>query len=252
MFSGYVHSVTEFIAQHPHWAGVLVFLAASGEAIAVVGSFVPGSTILVAAGTMVGLGHLSLWQIFVWAVVGAIIGDGVSYWIGHRYGHLIGTIWPFRRRPEILSYGEAFFHKHGGKSVLIGRFFPPTRAIVPVVAGILNMRPVTFYTMNALSALGWAAGHILPGVALGGALSVVGHVSGRLLALILAVGVFMLLAAWGLRFAVGAMMPVLSGCRNAATAWVRRRPGRVANTLARILDPASPAKFFSAFSHPHA
>lgn len=65
--TAYVHAMTDFIVQHPNWAGLLVFLTAAAEAIAVIGSIVPGTTILIGVGAVVGLGHLPLWPILIWA-----------------------------------------------------------------------------------------------------------------------------------------------------------------------------------------
>lgn len=107
--AAFTQAVTDFIVQHPNWAGLLVFFTAAAEAIAVIGSIVPGTTILIGVGAVVGLGHLPLWPILIWATLGAIAGDGVSYWLGHRYRHRIVQIWPFSRRPQLLSEGEAFF-----------------------------------------------------------------------------------------------------------------------------------------------
>ncbi len=124
----YVQAVTDFVVQYPNWASLLVFLTAAAEAIAVIGSIVPGTAILIGVGAIVGLGHLPLWPILIWATLGAIVGDGVSYWLGHRYRHHIVRIWPFSRRPQLLTQGEAFVRRHGGKSVVIGRFLPVMRA----------------------------------------------------------------------------------------------------------------------------
>ncbi len=68
-----------------------------------------------------------------------MLGDAISYWLGLRYGHLTETRWPFTRHPELLPRGYAFFDRHGVKSVFIGRFFGPLRAVIPLVAGITRM-----------------------------------------------------------------------------------------------------------------
>jgi len=93
----------------------------------------------------------------------------------------------------MLKKGEAFFYRHGGKSILFGRFVGPVRPVIPVVAGILGMRPLHFSVVNVLSAIGWALVYILPGVFFGTSLAVAGEVSTRL-----AVLVFILVAGiWG-------------------------------------------------------
>src|ERR1700761_199544 len=170
------------LAGHPGWTLTVVFLAAFLESLAVIGTFVPGSTAMFLAGALVGTGSLSLGWALVWAIAGAIAGDGMSFWIGSRYKHRIVQFWPFRKHPELLEAGHRFFRKHGAKSVVLARFIGPLRAIVPVVAGMLGMAPLRFYAMNVLSALLWAPAHILPGVVFGASLQLAGDVSFRLVA----------------------------------------------------------------------
>jgi len=238
--SAYIQAIIDFIAQHPHWAGVLVFVTAASEAIAVVGSFVPGTTILIGVGAVVGLGHLPLWPILAWATLGAIAGDGLSYWLGHRYGHHVERIWPFSRRPELLKQGEDFFRRHGGKSILIGRFLPVTRAVVPLIAGTLGMPPVRFAIANVLSAIAWAPLHILPGVALGGLITVLAGISGRLVTVLIGALLLAAAAGWLLRLAVLRIAPLLARVQVAVFAWARGRPGLLPRLLAAALNPADP------------
>lgn len=239
--TAYVHAVTDFIVQHPNWAGLLVFLTAAAEAIAVIGSIVPGTTILIGVGAVVGLGHLPLWPILIWATLGAIVGDGVSYWLGHRYRHHVVRIWPFSRRPQLLSQGEAFFRRHGGKSVAIGRFLPMMRAVVPLVAGVLGMSPAKFYAANVLSAIAWAPLHILPGAAIGALLMVVGGISGRLLAVLVGFVVLAIVGVWLLRLAVLRALPLLGRAQVTAVAWARGRIGFVPRLIMSALDPDDPS-----------
>jgi undecaprenyl-diphosphatase len=119
------------------------------------------------------------------AMIGAIAGDGISYWLGRHYKERLVNIWPFSRYPGMLTKGEAFFHRHGGKSVLFGRFVGPVRPVIPVVAGMLGMRPVRFGVVNVLSAVGWALVYILTGVFFGASLALAGTVSTRLAVLVL-------------------------------------------------------------------
>lgn len=236
----YVQAITGFIVQNPNWAGLLVFLTAAAEAIAVIGAIVPGTMILIGVGTIIGLGHLPLWPILIWATLGAIAGDGASYWIGHRYRHQVVRIWPFSRRPQLLAQGEAFFLRHGGKSVAIGRFVPMMRAVVPLVAGVLGMRPALFYAANVLSAITWAPLHILPGAAIGALLALAGGISGRLLAVL--GGLIILIAAgiWLLRFAVLRVLPLFARAQAAIVSWARGRTGVAPRLVMSALDPDDP------------
>jgi membrane protein DedA with SNARE-associated domain len=139
-----VQAVMGLIDRHPNWVSLITFLTAMSEAVAVVGLFIPGTAILIGIGSLVGLGHLALWPIVASATLGAVVGDGVSYWMGHRYGDLISSMWPFRERPQLLARGQAFFTRHGTKSIVIGRFLPVLRAIVPLIAGMARMPPRRF------------------------------------------------------------------------------------------------------------
>src|SRR6266702_5289384 len=167
---------------HTAWTLVVVFLAAFLEAVAIIGTFVPGSTAMFIAGALVGTGTLNLGWLFASAIVGAVAGDGMSYWFGRRYKDKISRLWPFSTHPGLLESGQKYFDKHGAKSVVFARFAAPLRAIVPVVAGMLEMPPVRFYAMNVLSALLWAPAHILPGVVFGASIQLAGAVSFRLVA----------------------------------------------------------------------
>ena len=101
------------------------------------------------------------------AVIGAVHGDTVSIWLGQRYGGGIGRIWPFTRSPELLPNGIRFFARHGGKSVFIGRFFGPVRAVIPLAAGIMRMPRGRFWFANVTSAIVWAPMLLLAGDAVG-------------------------------------------------------------------------------------
>jgi len=153
----------DFIQTHQHWAIAVMFVTAFGESFAFLGLLFPGTSLLVAAGALIKTGSLPLWPILIGAVLGAVLGDMVSYWIGRRFGGRLIGIWPFKRNPELLAGGIQFFHRHGGKSVFIGRFFGPVRAVVPLAAGIMQMSPRLFWITNVTSALIWAPMLVLAG-----------------------------------------------------------------------------------------
>lgn len=157
----------DWIGQHPEQAGWIVFAMALAESLAIVGVLVPGVIILFGAGSLIGAGVLDFWAMCAWAVAGAIIGDGLSYWLGHHFEYLTERFRWFRLHPEHLAKGKKFFQDYGDLSVAVGRFFGPIRAIVPLVAGLLHMPPLRFYVANVLSALIWAPAYLLPGVLLG-------------------------------------------------------------------------------------
>jgi undecaprenyl-diphosphatase len=94
--------------------------------------------------------------ILIGAILGAVLGDSVSYWLGRRFGGGIARIWPFSRYRELLPRGIEFFGRHGGKSVFIGRFFGPIRAVIPLAAGVMRMPRGRFWLANVTSAMVWA------------------------------------------------------------------------------------------------
>ena len=154
---------------HPIWAGLITCFITFLESLAILGLFVPGSVTLSAIGGLIGSGVIPALDIFIWAIVGAILGDGISYWIGYRYHKVIRRIWPISRFPKLITKGEKFFYKHGGKSVFIGRFIGPIRPIVPLVAGMMEVRLKKFFIANIISATLWAPTYMLPGLLVGAA-----------------------------------------------------------------------------------
>lgn len=160
-----IDSLIQLIAAHAAWTFPVMFLAAFGESFVFVSLLFPGTTIMVAAGLLVPDGTIPLLPLLAGGIGGAVIGDGISWWLGRRYGYVITKGWPFSRHPEILARGKALFFRFGAFSVFIGRFFGPFRAVVPLLAGLFGMRPVPFWAANSLSALIWAPALVLPGSA---------------------------------------------------------------------------------------
>ena len=181
----YIKALLAFITHHPALAYGAIFLISLSESLALVGLLVPGTVIMFGVGAIVATGSLGLKPVLLLAAAGAVAGDGISYWLGHHYRDELRRIWPFSRYPGMLKSGEIFFNRHGGKSVLFGRFVGPVRPVIPVVAGMLGMGPLHFSIVNVLSAIGWALVYILPGVFFGTSLAVAGAVSTRLAMLIL-------------------------------------------------------------------
>jgi membrane protein DedA with SNARE-associated domain len=169
-----VQPTLDFISAHSVWAFPVMFITSFGESFAFVSLLFPGTSILIVAGTLMSAGSLPYWPVLAGAVIGAVLGDSVSFWIGRRFGGGIARIWPFRRNPDLLPRGVQFFAKHGGKSVFIGRFFGPVRAVIPLAAGIMQMPRGRFWFANVTSALVWAPMLLFAGDA-------VGDIGGRLI-----------------------------------------------------------------------
>lgn len=190
------HSALHWVTLHPFAAYLGILLVSLSESLALVGLLVPGTVIMLGIGALAGSGVLSLQITLLAAMTGAVAGDGISYWLGRHYHQELKILWPFRRYPQMLSRGEEFFQRHGGKSVLFGRFVGPVRPVIPVIAGMLDMPPGRFVLVNVLSAVGWAFAYLIPGVVLGSSLTLIGAVSARLSLLLFLVGLLLWLGFW--------------------------------------------------------
>ena len=229
-----------YFSAHPGLALTAVFAAAMLEAVAVVGTVIPGSTLVFIAGALIGLGVLDPWWTSVAAITGAVVGDGMSFWLGHRYGQGILSRWPLSKCPELFERGRTYFEKRGRSSIFIGRFLGPLRAIVPVVAGMSGMPVVQFYVVNVISALAWAAAHLLPGVAFGASIQLAGAVSTRLVVLlVMAVALlWLLLRLWTLVKRHG--WHHLIALRDKVVARARERTGIFSTVTLSLFDPSRP------------
>jgi membrane protein YqaA with SNARE-associated domain len=137
-------------------------------------------TLIVGISALATAVDVNPWLLLIAATVGAIAGDGLSFWLGQRYHQKILLGWPLNRYPQFIGRGEAFINRYGVTSVFLARFTAVARAFVPLVAGILGMPPRQFYAANVLSALAWAPAHVFPGVLLAMAISLAGASAGQL------------------------------------------------------------------------
>ncbi len=140
----------------------IAFAAAIVEAVAVLGVLIPGTPILMAVAGAAAIAGMPMLPILIVSIIGAIIGDFVSFWFGHRYSVHLREMWPFRTRPALIGAAEKFFHRHGSMSVALCRFVPVLRSTVPLVAGMAGMRRSRFLVANICSAFVWAPAHVLP------------------------------------------------------------------------------------------
>ncbi|MCD6048411.1 MAG: lssY [Gammaproteobacteria bacterium] len=187
----------DWMQMNPGLSALAVFCISCAESLAIVGLFIPGTIVMPAIGSMIGAGVLPAHWIILAAILGAILGDNLSYWLGYYFHKRIRNIWPFNHFPKLLSNGEIFFNRYGGLSVFIGRFAGPVRPIIPVVAGMLNMPPLNFFIANITSAIAWAVIYMAPGILLG-AISeqLAPHVAARLLVILAIITFLVWLCCW--------------------------------------------------------
>jgi len=159
-----IDPLTAFVSDHAALAYLTLFLAAFLEAIPIAGSVIPGTTIILALSALIPGGELKLQWVLLAAMIGAILGDGGAFWIGHRRQREILTTWPFSNYPRLVAQSEAFFHRFGTLAIFFARFVAPIRAVVPITAGALDVPPVRFYAVNIPAIVLWACAHVLPGV----------------------------------------------------------------------------------------
>jgi membrane protein DedA with SNARE-associated domain len=229
------------LSGHPAWALAVVALAAFLESIAFIGTFIPGSTVMFVAGALVGTGSLNLAWVFACATAGAIAGDAASYWFGCSYKAKINQIWPFRSYPGVLAAGQRYFELHGAKSVVFARFIPPLRAIVPVVAGMLGMKPARFLPINIISALLWAPVHILPGIVVGASIELAGAVSFRLVVIVAIVVATAWLTYNIARIVVSDVRTWTDSSHRRLLNWAHRNPSAMGREILRVLNPQGSA-----------
>ena len=168
--TSYFSVLVDFIHAHSQYTHIAIFLLALSEAIPVVGTVVPGSTLIIGISALAIGADASPWILLVTATAGAIIGDGLSFWLGQRYHRKILTTWPLNQYPQLIARSERFVARYGAASVFLARFTAVVRAFVPLITGILRMSPRQFYAANILSALIWAPAHVFPGALLAMAL----------------------------------------------------------------------------------
>jgi membrane-associated protein len=147
--------LAELIARYGTGTLVLLFLIVFAETGLVVTPFLPGDSLLFAAGAFAARGALDIGLLVPVLLVAAILGDTVNYWVGHKIGRraFSGKI-PFVKQ-EYLQRTESFYEKHGGKTIILARFVPIIRTFAPFVAGIGTMTYSRFFTYNVVGAILW-------------------------------------------------------------------------------------------------
>ncbi len=157
------HHLGQLISQYGTWTHLILFLIIFCETGLVVTPFLPGDSLLFAAGTFAALGALDLWLLVLLLIIAAIAGDTVNYWIGAYIGPRAfrGDIRFLRK--EYLDRTHAFYEKHGGKTIIMARFVPIIRTFAPFVAGVGAMSYPKFIVYNVVGAVLWVGLFVLGG-----------------------------------------------------------------------------------------
>ena len=144
------------IQQYGLWTYAILFMIIFVETGFVVLPFLPGDSLLFAAGTFAALKALKVGWLILILSAAAIIGDTVNYWVGHHVGPKVFCRDNARFfKKEYLDRTHAFYEKHGGKTIIIARFVPIIRSFAPFVAGIGRMSYGRFLAFNVIGGIGW-------------------------------------------------------------------------------------------------
>ena len=137
------------------WTHLILFAIVFAETGLVVTPFLPGDSLLFAAGALAAIGSLDLWLLVVLLIGAAILGDTVNYWVGAWIGPraFSGNVRFLRK--DYLERTHAFYEKHGGKTIILARFVPIIRTFAPFVAGVGAMSYPRFITYNIVGAVLW-------------------------------------------------------------------------------------------------
>ncbi|MBE7432398.1 MAG: DedA family protein [Anaerolineales bacterium] len=143
----------EIIVNYGAWTYGILFVVIFIETGLVIMPFLPGDSLLFAAGTFAALGSFNVWGLIGLLIVAAVLGDAVNYFIGHYLGERAYNIKWIKK--EYLDKTHAFFDKHGGKAIFLARFVPIVRTFAPFVAGIGRMSYAYFATYNVVGGVTW-------------------------------------------------------------------------------------------------
>lgn len=150
--------LNEIIIQYGTLTYIILFLVIFGETGLVITPFLPGDSLLFAAGTFAAKGSFDIHILFFVLMLAAVIGDTVNYWIGHFIGPKIFEKENVRfLKKEYLDRTHKFFEKYGGKTIIIARFVPIVRTFAPFVAGVGSMTYTKFITYNIIGGAAWVA-----------------------------------------------------------------------------------------------
>jgi membrane-associated protein len=147
--------LSQVIAQYGTGTYLILFLIVFCETGLVVTPFLPGDSLLFAAGTFAALGQLDLWLMMLLLAAAAVLGDTVNYWVGSAIGPRAFSGELRFLKKEHLDRTRAFYEKHGGKTIILARFVPIVRTFAPFVAGVGTMSYRHFLLFNIAGAVLW-------------------------------------------------------------------------------------------------
>lgn len=165
-----LHSDTvlrEWVLAYGAWIYAVLFAIVFMETALVVTPFLPGDSLIFTGGALaaVAAGGLDVWSVATVLIVAAVLGDAINYSIGRRWGRRLLDSGRFSRvvTPRHISRTEAFFARHGGKTISLARFVPFVRTFAPFVAGVSRMERLRFTIFNVAGAVAWVSAFVAAG-----------------------------------------------------------------------------------------
>jgi membrane-associated protein len=155
--------LAEFVSQYGAWIYALLFAVIFSETGFVVTPFLPGDSLLFAAGTLAAVGEMNVHALFILLTLAAVLGNTVNYVIGHFLGEKVFSDNARFLKQQYLDQTHRFFEKHGGKTIILTRFVPIVRTFAPFVAGAGKMSFSRFQTYNVIGGIAWTASFIYGG-----------------------------------------------------------------------------------------
>ncbi len=196
VFSSLSHYIQEIIVQGGYF---ILFAMTIFEGIPLLGMLVPGHVAIMAGGFVAKLGTLNLGSVLLVSMIGALVGDYIGFYIGRKYGmSFINKLRPYLFISDNhIAKANKLLDKHTGKALIIGRFTPATRALMPFLVGTSNIHARRFWLFNVIGGFSWVFSSVMVGYIFGSAYHAVSGYIGKLLFVSIVISILFI---WGYRF----------------------------------------------------
>ncbi|OON39970.1 hypothetical protein BTJ39_11065 [Izhakiella australiensis] len=185
------------ITQSAGWALFAIALVVFFESLALLGLLMPGTVLMASFGALIGSDKIALYPAWLVATLACMAGDWVSYLIGQRFKGPLHSWSLIQRYRHLMDKAEHALHQHSMFTIIVGRFVGPTRAVIPLVAGMLELPAAKFALPNLVACLLWPPLYFMPGILAGVAIDIPHDVQSRAFKwLLLLVALLVWLAVW--------------------------------------------------------
>ncbi|WP_241579223.1 DedA family protein [Rosenbergiella nectarea] len=164
--------IQHLLEQSVGWAIGVVAVVTFLESLALVGLILPGTVMMASLGALIGSGHVSLYPAWAAGFMGCLVGDWLSFYIGWKFQGPLHRWKYLQKHQALLNKTEHALHNHSVATILIGRFVGPTRPLIPLIAGMLELPAKKFFPPNLVGCILWPPLYLLPGILAGVAIDV--------------------------------------------------------------------------------